>query len=49
MVVADRGALARRYVVWIHLHLRAIFAASLLLVAASVFLIARYLPLYADF
>ena len=49
MPSADSDARARRYLVWVRLHIGAIFVASALVVAASVVLIARYLPLYADF
>jgi hypothetical protein len=49
MVVADRDAPARRYILWIRLRASAILAATLAVVAVSTLLIVRYLPLYADF
>jgi uncharacterized protein len=41
--------LARRYVAWLGRRTRVLFAASLLALVASVYLIANHLPLYADF
>ena len=49
MPLAVSDARTRRYVVWVRSHVGAIFVASTLVVAASIFLISRYLPLYADF
>ena len=41
--------LAKRYVAWVRRRARWIFVASMLTLGLSVYLIARHLPLYADF